>query len=44
MDFTSFGKTGLTVSELTLGTWGIGGSGWDDYPDEVRMDAICAVK
>ena len=37
------GGTGLSVSPMTLGTWGIGGAGWDDYPDDVRMDAIAAV-
>lgn len=36
------GGTGLSVSQMTLGTWGIGGAGWDDYPDDVRMDAIAA--
>ena len=45
------GGTGLSVSPMTLGTWGIGGAGWDDYPDDVgwddypddvRMDAIAA--
>ncbi|MBE6006207.1 MAG: aldo/keto reductase [Sarcina sp.] len=37
-----FGKTGLSVSPLTFGAWGIGGAGWDDYPDDVRLDAITA--
>ncbi len=37
-----FGKTGLQVSPVTLGTWGIGGAGWDDYPDEMRLDTIKA--
>ena len=36
------GGTGLSVSPMTLGTWGIGGAGWDDYLDDVRMDAIAA--
>ena len=36
------GKTGLRVSKLCLGTWGIGGAGWDSYSDESRMDAIKA--
>lgn len=35
-------KTGLRVSKLCLGTWGIGGAGWDSYSDESRMDAIKA--
>ena len=42
MKYATLGKTGLRVSQLTLGTWGIGGAGWDDYPDEVRTDAIRA--
>lgn len=42
MEKTIFGKTKLEVSPITLGTWGIGGAGWDDYPDEVRLDTIKA--
>ena len=37
-----FGKTGLEISQITLGTWGIGGAGWDSYSDEDRLDAIRA--
>lgn len=37
-----FGKTGLEISQITLGTWGIGGAGWDSYPEEDRLDAIRA--
>ena len=37
-----FGKTGLMVSPLSFGTWGIGGAGWDAYPDDVRLDAVNA--
>ena len=37
-----FGKTGIAVSPITLGTWGIGGAGWDEYPDDVRLDTIKA--
>jgi aryl-alcohol dehydrogenase-like predicted oxidoreductase len=40
MEYTEFGKTGLKVSRLCLGTWGIGGYGWDANPDDVRKDAI----
>ena len=32
----------MRVSKLCLGTWGIGGAGWDSYSDESRMDAIKA--
>ena len=42
MQYQEFGKTGLKVSKLCLGTWGIGGAGWDSYSDESRMDAIKA--
>ena len=42
MQYQEFGKTGLRVSKLCLGTWGIGGAGWDSYSDESRMDAITA--
>ena len=42
MQYQEFGKTGLRVSKLCLGTWGIGGAGWDSYSDEARMDAIKA--
>lgn len=42
MQYQEFGKTGLRVSKLCLGTWGIGGAGWDSYSYESRMDAIKA--
>ena len=42
MRYKKFGKTGLEVSQICLGTWGIGGAGWDSYSDESRMDAIKA--
>lgn len=42
MQYQEFGKTGLRVSKLCLGTWGIGGAGWDSYSDESRMDTIKA--
>ena len=42
MQYQEFGKTGLRVSKLCLGTWGSGGAGWDSYSDESRMDAIKA--
>lgn len=42
MRYKVFGKTGMEVSEMTLGTWGMGGVGWDDNPEEVRLDAIRA--
>ncbi|MCI8400057.1 MAG: aldo/keto reductase [Oscillibacter sp.] len=42
MRYKIFGKTGMKVSEMTLGTWGMGGVGWDDNPEEVRQDALKA--
>ena len=42
MRYKEFGNTGLRVSEMALGTWGIGGAGWDTYTDEARLDAIHA--
>ena len=40
MEYTTFGNTGLKVSKLCFGTWGIGGAGWDEYSEEVRLDAL----
>ena len=42
MRYKTLGMTGLKVSEMALGTWGIGGAGWDDVPVEKRQDAIKA--
>jgi aryl-alcohol dehydrogenase-like predicted oxidoreductase len=42
MEYRIFGKTGMEVSVMTLGTWGMGGAGWDVYEDEVKIDAIRA--
>ncbi|MBQ3393232.1 MAG: aldo/keto reductase [Lachnospiraceae bacterium] len=42
METVRFGKTGMMVTPLTLGTWGIGGAGWDENTDETRLDAIAA--
>ena len=42
MRYTTFGKTGLQVSEMCLGTWGMGGVGWDDNSEATRLDAIAA--
>ena len=40
MLYTEFGKTGMVVSRIALGTWGIGGAGWDENSEETRLDAI----
>lgn len=42
MRYKEFGNTGLRVPEMALGTWGIGGAGWDTCTDEARLDAIHA--
>lgn len=42
MRYKSLGTTGMTVSEMALGTWGIGGAGWDEHPEESRLGAIRA--
>lgn len=42
MRYKEFGKTGMKVSEMALGTWGMGGAGWDRYEEDVKVDAILA--
>ncbi len=42
MKYRVFGKTGMNVSAMTLGTWGMGGVGWDVYDDQVKVDAVKA--
>ena len=42
MKYSIFGKTGMRVSAMTLGAWGMGNVGWDIYDDEVKADAIAA--
>ena len=32
----------MNVSAMTLGTWGMGGVGWDVYDEEVKIDALQA--
>ena len=32
--------TDMVVSEIALGTCGIGGAGWDDNSEDTRLDAI----
>ncbi len=41
MNYVKFGPE-EHLSQLVLGTWGLGGSGWDSYSDETRLDAIRA--
>ena len=42
MQKVRFGKTEMMVTPMTLGTWGIGGAGWDPNSDETRLDALAA--
>ncbi|WP_409967294.1 aldo/keto reductase [Bengtsoniella intestinalis] len=42
MRYQEFGTTGMQFSELSLGTWGIGGAGWGDVDEATRLDAIVA--
>lgn len=42
MRYKPLGNTGMQVSEMALGTWGIGGAGWDQRPEESRLDTIRA--
>ena len=40
MRYAKFGNTDMVVSEIALGTWGIGGAGWDNNSEDTRLDAI----
>ena len=40
MRYNDFGSTGVKVSALSLGTWGIGGAGWDYNPDDTKLETI----
>lgn len=42
MHYKQFGNSGMQISSMALGTWGIGGTGWDDNPESTRIDAIQA--
>ena len=42
MKYQTFGKTGLEISKIALGTWGMGGCGWDNYDEEIKADAVAA--
>ena len=42
MRYREFGNTGMRVSQIALGTWGMGDVGWDHYDDETRLDAVSA--
>jgi aryl-alcohol dehydrogenase-like predicted oxidoreductase len=41
MRYGQFGKTGLNVSKIAIGTWGVGSTGWGGVKEE---DSIAAIK
>jgi len=40
MNYRSLGKTGLQVSELGCGGWGIGKAGWSGADDDQSLGAL----
>ena len=40
MRYKELGNTGLQISAITIGTWGIGGAGWGDISRSASVDAI----
>jgi aryl-alcohol dehydrogenase-like predicted oxidoreductase len=40
MRYTTFGPTGLSVSEIAVGTWGIGGIGWGGQDEQDSIEAV----
>ena len=40
MRYKQFGNTDLRLSELAVGTWAIGGTGWGDVNEKDSIDAI----
>lgn len=40
MKYSKFGKTGLEVSAIALGTWGIGGAGWGNTDYKASEEAV----
>jgi aryl-alcohol dehydrogenase-like predicted oxidoreductase len=40
MKYRAFGKTGINVSEIGYGAWGIGGALWQGAEDEVSLKAL----
>jgi aryl-alcohol dehydrogenase-like predicted oxidoreductase len=43
MRYAEFGKTGMKVSAITAGTWGIGGEGWGGADREKSIEALRAM-
>jgi aryl-alcohol dehydrogenase-like predicted oxidoreductase len=42
MRFAPFGRTGLELSKVAIGTWGIGGAGWGGQDENDSIEAIHA--
>ena len=40
MEYRTFGRTGITVSEIGFGAWAIGGDAWGEVDDRASVDAI----
>ncbi len=40
MEYRAFGKTGITISEIGYGAWGIGGAMWQDSKDDESLRAL----
>ncbi len=40
MEYREFGKTGIKISEIGYGAWGIGGSMWQDSKDDESLRAL----
>ncbi|MDR1392494.1 MAG: aldo/keto reductase [Bifidobacteriaceae bacterium] len=43
MKYAQFGKTGLAVSKIAAGTWGIGGAGWGGQAEADSVEALNAM-
>ena len=40
MRYAKFGNTHMVLSEIALGTLGIGSASWEDNSEDARLDAI----
>ena len=40
MQYRNFGKTGLTLSDIGYGAWGIGGKQWLGGGDDESLEAL----
>jgi aryl-alcohol dehydrogenase-like predicted oxidoreductase len=42
MKYRAFGRTGWNVSEISLGTWQLGGAEWGDVDEQAALDTLAA--